>query len=277
MALTSLIMKQFEKLVKRELVAKTESLLDPLQFAYREGRGVQDATATLLNLVHKHLEGVKTHARLLFVDFSSAFNTIQPHVLVEKLINTFSLDPCLVGWILDFLTNRSQCVRVNNTLSSLLSSSTGSPQGCVLSAFLYILYTNDCLSHFHNRFIVKYADDSVIVSLLSNEENSHGQVLDDFLSWCDNAFLQLNVSKTKELCIDFRMSPQSPRKSLANGETVDIVKSYKYLGTIIDDKLKFDLNTDMLYKKGQQRLYCLRKLAKFSIDKTLMKRFTVPT
>ena len=69
------------------------------------------------------------------------------------------------------------------------------------------------------------------------------------------------------------MSPQSPRKSLANGETVDIVKSYKYLGTIIDDKLKFDLNTDMLYKKGQQRLYCLRKLAKFSIDKTLMKLF----
>ena len=66
-ALTSLIMKQFEKLVKRELVAKTESLLDPLQFAYREGRGVQDATATLLNLVHKHLEGGKTHARLLFV------------------------------------------------------------------------------------------------------------------------------------------------------------------------------------------------------------------
>ena len=133
--ITSLIMKQFEKLVKRELVAKTESLLDPLQFAYREGRGVQDATATLLNLVHKHLEGVKTHARLLFVDFSSAFNTIQPHVLVEKLINSFSLDPCLVGWILDFLTNRSQCVRVNNTLSSLLSSSTGSPQGCVLSDF----------------------------------------------------------------------------------------------------------------------------------------------
>ena len=272
-ALTSLIMKQFEKLVKRELVTKTESLLDPLQFAYREGRGVQDATTTLLNLVHKHLEGKKTHARLLFVDFSSAFNTIQPHVLVEKLISTFNLDPCLVGWILDFLTNRSQCVRVNNTLSSFLSSSTGSPQGCVLSAFLYILYTNDCLSHFHNRFIVKYADDSVIVSLLSDEENSHGQVLDDFLSWCDNAFLQLNVSKTKELCIDFRLSPQSPRKSLANGETVDIVKNYKYLGTIIDDKLKFDLNTDMMYKKGQQRLYCLRKLAKFSIDKTLMKLF----
>ena len=215
-------MKQFEKLVKSELVAKTEHLLDPLQYAYRAGRGVQDALATLLNLLHKHLEGNKNHARLLFIDFSSAFNTIQPHVLVEKLVSSFCVDPCLVGWILDFLTNRSQRVRVNGILSSFLSSSTGSPQGCVLSAFLYILYTNDCFSRFKDRFIIKYADDSVIVSLLNNDENSHGQVLDDFLSWCDKAFLELNVSKTKELCVDFRRSPPPPQNSVVNGQTVDI-------------------------------------------------------
>ena len=96
-ALTSLIMKQFEKLVKSELVEKTEHLLDPLQSAYRTGRGVQDALATLLNLLYKHLEGSKNHARLLFIDFSSAFNTIQPHVLIEKRVCSFGIDTCLVG------------------------------------------------------------------------------------------------------------------------------------------------------------------------------------
>ena len=45
------------------------------------------------------------------------------------------------------------------------------------------------------------------------------------------------------------LCPQSPRKSLANGEIVDIVKNYKYLGTIIDDKLKFDPNTDDVQKR----------------------------
>ncbi len=45
----------------------------------------EDATATLLNLIFKHLEGSKTHAGILFADFSSAFNTIQPHILVDKL------------------------------------------------------------------------------------------------------------------------------------------------------------------------------------------------
>lgn len=56
-----------------------------------------------LNLVLKHSEGSKTHARLLFVDFSSAFNTIQPHILIDRLIiiiiNHFNLDFNVVGWI----------------------------------------------------------------------------------------------------------------------------------------------------------------------------------
>ena len=272
-ALTSLVMKQFEKLVKSELVEKTKSLLDPFQFAYREGRGVQDATATLLNLLFKHLEGSKKHARLLFVDFSSAFNTIQPHVLIDKLVNTFSLDPCLVGWILDFLTNRSQCVKVNTTVSSLLSTSTGSPQGCVLSALLFILYTDDCRSNHDNRFILKYADDSVIVSLLNDDETVHGQVVEDFLTCCNDAFLELNISKTKELCIDFRRGPHPIENTIICDQPVEFVSSYKYLGTIIDNNLKFDVNTDMLCKRGQQRLYCLRKLVRFNVSKSLLKLF----
>lgn len=139
-------MKSFEKLIKKELTFRMNCLLDPLQFAYRLNRGVQDATVTVLNLILKHLEGSKNHARLLFVDFSPAFNTIQPHLLVEKLLHQFQLEANLVGWILDFLTNRSQRVRVNSHLSDLAHTSTGSPQGCVLSPLLYILYTNDSRS-----------------------------------------------------------------------------------------------------------------------------------
>lgn len=60
----------FEKLIKRDLV-KTEHLLDPLQFAYGAGHGVEDAPASLLRL-----EGSRNRVKLLFVDLSSAFNTI---------------------------------------------------------------------------------------------------------------------------------------------------------------------------------------------------------
>ena len=66
------------------IMNRTVHLLDPLQFAYRPGRGVEDAIATLLNLVHCHLEKAKTHARVLYLDLSSPFNTLQPHLLFPK-------------------------------------------------------------------------------------------------------------------------------------------------------------------------------------------------
>ena len=159
-------MKTFEKLVRSEILRKTEHLPDPLQFAYRPRRGVEDASITLLNLIFKHLVNSGSHSRLLFVDFSSAFNTVQPHILTTRLLEQFDLSNNLVGWILNFLTNRTQRVRVNGRLSDKVCSSTSSPQGCVLSPLLYILHTNMCQSRWENRTIIKYADDLVIVSLL---------------------------------------------------------------------------------------------------------------
>ena len=67
--------------------------------------------------------------------------------------------------------------------------------------------------------------------------------------------------------------PPTPQNSVVHGEQVDLVSTYKYLGTTFDNKLKFDVNCQMLCKKGQQRLYCLRKLANFQVDKSLMKLF----
>lgn len=69
----------------------TEHKLDPMQFAYRPHRGVHDATVTMLNLLLRHLDGQRTHARPLFVDFSSAFNTVQPHILIKRLLDQIAL------------------------------------------------------------------------------------------------------------------------------------------------------------------------------------------
>ena len=81
--LTSLVMKTLENIIKFFILAVTECNLDPLQFAYRSGRGVDDAKLFILNTLYRHLEGPQTHARILFADFSSAFNTIQPHILAN--------------------------------------------------------------------------------------------------------------------------------------------------------------------------------------------------
>ncbi len=178
-------------------------------------------------------------------------------------------------WLVDFLTSRSQRVRVNGVSSNALLSYTGTPQGCFLSPLLFSLYTDDCRSVFEGRHIIKFADDSVIVSLLTGSDGSHGPVVDHFIQWCDASFLNINASKTKEMFIDFRKKNIVPVLPVViKGHQVELVKEYKYLGTVFDDKLKFEANTDMIKEKHTlQRMYFLRKLLTFHVDVSFMKMF----
>ncbi len=128
------------------------------------------------------------------------------------------------------------------------------------------MYTNDCHSSYEDRHIIKYADDSVIVSLLQEQDRGHGPVVEDFVTWCSNFHLQLNVEKNKDMLIDFGRSTLSP--GLMNIDEVDIEltdnhkylgiiidDNHKYLGIIIDDKLSFEANVSVVCKKIQQRLF----------------------
>ena len=80
--------------------------MDPLQFVYHAGRGADDAKTLIVDTVHKHLE--HPNATDLFADLSSAFNTLQPHILADELSTCFHLDDQLILWTTDFLINRSQ-------------------------------------------------------------------------------------------------------------------------------------------------------------------------
>ncbi len=107
--------------------------------------------------------GSDTYLIILFVDYSSAFNTIVPAKLVIKL-QTLGLNKSLCSWILDFLSGRRQVVRMGNITSSPLVLNTGAPQGCVLSPLLYSLYTHDCTATHRSNVLVKFAGDTTVVS-----------------------------------------------------------------------------------------------------------------
>ena len=94
-------MKRLEKIVKTEVLK--QSTFGPASVCLQTWKGVADATLTILNLIHTHLEEEKFRAIILFVDFSSAFNTLHPHSILKKLLFDFELSPPLAMWILDFL------------------------------------------------------------------------------------------------------------------------------------------------------------------------------
>ncbi|KAK7895270.1 hypothetical protein WMY93_020595 [Mugilogobius chulae] len=86
-ALTPIPAKCLERLVIKHIKEAIPSALDQYQFAYRENRSTEDAVAIVIHTLLEHLEHKNTYARLLFVDFSSAFNTILPNILLQKLSN----------------------------------------------------------------------------------------------------------------------------------------------------------------------------------------------
>ena len=107
----------------------------------------------------------------MFSDFSSAFNTIQPHLLVQKLLN-MKLPSSVISWIFEYLTSRFQYVMLNGLLWSVIKVNTGAPQGTVLAPFLFALYTADCRSTDESCPLVKFADDTELVGKISNHENA---------------------------------------------------------------------------------------------------------
>ena len=64
-----------------------------------------------------------------------------------------------------------------------------------------------------------------------------------------------------------------PVKKVIHDREVETVSFYKYLGTIFDCKLSWDVNTDAIVKRGLQRVYFLRKLNSFDVDQKILSLF----
>ena len=124
--ITAILAKCFERAVLPKISSSTKPLMDILQFAYQSKRSTDDAIITLIHDLAQHLDGYSKSARCLFIDYSSVFNTMQPHVLMERLAG-YNVPARLQLLVLDFLTNRQQYVRTQSELSFIIMINTGAP------------------------------------------------------------------------------------------------------------------------------------------------------
>jgi hypothetical protein len=276
-ALTSVPFKCLERLVLRHLLQYTQPHQDPHQFAYMANRSTDDAINTLLHGTYHHLEKPRSYVRLLFLDFSSAFNTIQPHLMMSKLLK-MEVNPTLILWVYSFLTARPQQVKISiagapDIMSQVTVVNTGAPQGCVLSPALFTMYTADCRCLEEGVVQIKFSDDTSISGKVLGDETAYRTAVRNMVRWCEENFLLLNVSKTKELIIDLRRGPNPHIPLLINNEQVEVVTQYKYLGTILDNKLDWTENTTLLVKKGNQRIHFLKKLRSFDVQRAVLQTF----
>ncbi|KAK3516038.1 hypothetical protein QTP70_002514 [Hemibagrus guttatus] len=198
-ALTSVVMKLFERLVLAYLKNITGPLLDPLQFAYRTNRSVDDAVKMGLHFILQHLDKSGTYVRLLFLDFSSAFNTIIPTLLQTKLTQ-LSVPSSICQWITSFVTDRQQLVKLGKFTSY---SRTTTP-------------------------LLKFADDTTVIGLIQDShESAYRQEVEQLAAWCSVNNLGLTTLRTVEMIVDFRRNtPALPPLTIMNS-TVPTVESFR--------------------------------------------------
>ncbi|KAK0138014.1 putative RNA-directed DNA polymerase from transposon BS [Merluccius polli] len=202
-----------------------------------------------LHSILQHLDSSGTYAMILFVDFSSAFNTIIQALLQDKL---------------------SQ-LHVPDSTCSWGSISTISPQGCVLSPLLFSLYTNSCTSSHQSIMLLKFADDTTLIGHISvGDESAYRWEIDHLVTWCSQNNLELNVLKTVEIVVDFRRNAAPPASITLHHPPSPWSP---ILGSVIFQDLKWELNFSSLTKTAQQRMYFLRQVKK--VHQPMMVHFYI--
>ena len=111
--------------------------------------------------------------------------------------------------------------------------------GCVVSRILFSFYSiKCCCSSSPNCSVIQYADYTVISGFLLNGKHRYVNKVQKFVGWCDHHYLVLNVKKIKEMFFFFNCHRLPGGLILLFFMIMEHVSEHKYLGTVIDDKLK---------------------------------------
>ncbi len=142
-------------------------------------------------------------------------------------------------------------MRLGELASRTLTITTGAPQGCVLSPLCFSLYTNDCTFKDPSVKLLKFADDTTLIGLIQNgDESAFRQEVEELAVWCSLNNLELNTLKTVEMIMDFRRNPPAlPLLTIMNS-IVTAVESFRFVATSISQDMKWDTQIDSIVKKA---------------------------
>jgi hypothetical protein len=211
---------------------------------------------------------------MLLLDLSAAFDTVDHEILLKRLNTRFGIAGKALKWFNSYLSDRIQCVSINDFSSEALQLDCGVPQGSVLGPLLYLLYTSpvaDILRQ-HKMSFHLYADDTQLYIPFSCNDNLSlndsmkliESCLSDINTWMTTNKLKLNQDKTELLFFSSKYSPQKILPSLQFGS--EIIKPSTHarnIGVIFDTHLTMARHINNICKSSFYHLRNIAKIRKF--------------
>ena len=254
-ALTSHIVKVFEKVVRRKLVAHLEgnNLFNSNQHGFRGGRSCLSQLLAHVDTVLSYLEQ-GYNVDTIYLDFSKAFDKVDHTLLLKKLQN-YGIHGKLLGWIKSFLTGRLQYVIVNSHLSNPTVVLSGVPQGSVLGPLLFLIMISDIDDDVKFSVLSSFADDTRLVKAI-------GDTMDNFklqhdmnkvYDWTKDNNMKLNGKKFEQLSYGRHSVLKKNSIYLTDSSTkVKKTNLVRDLGVTITDDGRFSKHIDQVVKKATE-------------------------
>ena len=200
----------------------------------------------------------------ILIDLKKAFDTVNHTILLNKLEHCGIRGSCL-KWFTSYLSNRSQYVSINNTISDTKHITCGVTQGLVLGSLLFLLYINDLPNISNQLHFFLFADDTNIYFKANNLDKIQ-EVMNKGLKllreWLIANRLALNVSKTNFTIFSPPNKPYKNITLLINKKAIE-QEYVKYLGVLLDTKLSFCHHISSIKKNISRAIGIMHKMKTF--------------
>ena len=239
--------KIIEKIVAQRLEdhISIHSLQDPLQSAYRSNHSTETAIIKITNDIITSIDRGQCTI-LASLDLSAAFDTVDHDIFLKRLPSVYGFCGTTLLWFKTYLQDRQYKVCINSCFSQQHTLKCGVPQGSVLGARMYTMYTEPMrrIIEKHNISHHSYADDTQLYIYCDNNELSIQAAITqlelciaDVCKWMTENAPRLNEEKT-DFIIFAAHTNQYSTPSLCIGESViNPSESIKILGVILENRL----------------------------------------
>ena len=260
--------KILEKAVAKQLCdfLHNNNLYENFQSGFRAHHSTETALVKVANdILIASNDGLLSV--LILLDLSAAFDTIDHHILLQRLEHLVGIRGAALRWFESYLSDRSQFVNTNDTCSLREKVRYGVPQGSVLGPILFTLYMLPLgkIIRKHSIHFHCYADDTQLYLSMKPDEvdqlSKFKACLKDIKSWMTSNYLLLNSDKTEIIVL----GPKHLRDQLIDGNftldgiTITSRATVKNLGVTFDQDMSFQSHIKQITKIA---FFHLRNIAK---------------